>query len=252
MKKVETQIEKEAVNFRSFFKGLPTKSFKTALLIIFLLFVGVVGTSPGSVDPTNVQSLVEFNRNTIYSQSVRDRAHKKLVDEVKKVTYEIVPNTQIDLEYLVNMCETYEMDIIFVLAQGILESHLGTKGKAIKTNSVWNVGTYDNGKILYYYDSPNESIGPYFELLKERYLVDKDLHNLVQDRGYINDDGKRFATARGYENALRKLMIQIDMSSSISMYQEIRLLSDEEIMAYFGPTKVNISNNLQANNLISK
>lgn len=237
MKKVETQIEKGEPSIWRFFRSLPTKSFKFALMLVFFLFISVAGSAPGG-DPAQAQSIaVDSSKDIMYSNSVRMRAHTKLVEEVTRIVSEIAPDTELDLEYLVEKCEEYEIDIIFVLAQGILESHLGTKGKAAKTNSVWNVGTYDDGQILYRYDHPNESVDPYLRLVKERYLTDKDLHNLVQDRGYINDKGLRFASARGYENSLRKLMVRIDMETSIKMYQEVRLLSDDEIMAFFGPVK---------------
>jgi len=236
--RVETQIEKGVAIIWSFLRSLPTKSsklFKVALLATFLLFAGSVGSSPsGDANPANAQTIL-IDPNTMYSNTVRERAQTQLINEVKRITYEIVPDTELDLEYLVEKCEEYKMDIVFVLAQGILESHLGTKGKAAATHSVWNVGTYDDGQILYKYNHPNESIEPYMKLLKERYLVDKDIHNLVQDRGYTNDDGKRFASARGYENGLRKLIVRIDMESSIKLYQQIRSLSDMEIIAYFGP-----------------
>lgn len=130
------------------------------------------------------------------------------------------------------------------MAQGLLESHFGTKGKAAKTNSVWNVGTYDDGQILYTYGTPDESLEPYLKLINENYLINvtaegdtvyKDISHLTSDRGYINYDGKRFASARGYENAMRKLMITIDAKTSIKFYQEVLTLPDTKLLAYFNP-----------------
>lgn len=248
--KVESQIEKEEPSLWGFFKSLPMKSFfKKLTIMLVLLFFSVAGRTPGG-DPINAQPIELLSNSYSYSYShlIKSRAHAQLVNEVKRIAYGIVPETQLDLEYLVELCEKYEMDIIFVLAQGILESHLGTRGKAAKTHSVWNVGTYDDGKILYMYDHPDSSIEPYLKLLKERYLVDQDLHNLVQDRGYINDEGYRFASAKNYENSLRKLMVRIDMESSIKMYQDIRSLSDDEILAFFGPPTDISMQQLQAMN----
>jgi len=125
------------------------------------------------------------------------------------------------------------------LAQGMLESHLGTKGKAKETNSVWNVGTYDNDRILYRYKDPNESIEPYLELLKKEYLINitsngdtiyKDLHHLVEDKGYINYKGNRFSSAIGYENSMRKLIIKIDMETSIRFYQSIMQMTPDNLI----------------------
>jgi len=241
--KVETQIErressknaflwifKKSLSFLDFFKSLPSKSIiklRKALLILFFLFIGV--SSP------DMAQIIEDESE--YSLSVKERSYIKLVAEVSNYVYQIAPKTEINPKYLVDKCLEYEMDIIFVIAQGILESHLGTKGIAVGTNSTWNVGTYDNGKILYRYDDPNKSIEPYLQLLKERYLVGKDLHHLVEDRGFKDTNGKRFASARGYENALRKLIVKIDMETEIALYQSVLKLSDTEILVYFGPVR---------------
>ena len=40
---------------------------------------------------------------------------------------------------LIDVCQKYGLSIKFVLAQGQLESHFGTKGLARKTNSIFNV-----------------------------------------------------------------------------------------------------------------
>jgi hypothetical protein len=62
----------------------------------------------------------------------------------------------------------------------------------------------------------------------------------MDDRKYTNYAGKRFASARGYENAMRKLMVRIDMETSISFYQKILSLSNEEMISYFVPAKMEL------------
>ena len=44
----------------------------------------------------------------------------------------------------VEECERYNIDIIFTLVQGEIESHFGTKGLGAKINNVFNVGVFDN------------------------------------------------------------------------------------------------------------
>lgn len=239
--KVEKQIQKGKTLFKNllsksieYFKSKkpefkPESMLKFTLIFVALIFVNVTGTSPG-VDAAQTSS----NNTSSYVYSVKNRAKSNLIREVKDFMFEIAPETTLDPEYLIDKCLEYEMDIVFVLAQGILESHLGTKGKASQTNSVWNVGTYDDGRILYKYDTANESIEPYLKLLKNRYLVDKDIHQLVTEK-YTNDKGKRFASARNYENGMRKLMVRIDMETNISLHQEILELNDEDLLAYFAP-----------------
>jgi hypothetical protein len=158
----------------------------------------------------------------------------------------MAPENKLSSQLLVEKCLEYDTDIIFVLSQALLESHFGTKGKAAETNSVWNVGTFDNGQILYTYSHPDKSLEPYLKLVNDKYLIEvttkgdtiyKDLHHLVQDRGYTNYRGARFATARGYENGMRKLMVRIDMETSIAFYQSILKLEPHELLDLFGPAR---------------
>lgn len=219
---------------------------KFALLLVALLFMNVNNGTPGAAALNNntVSSIaVQLSPEEVYVNSVKLRIHNYLVEEVSHYILKMAPTSTLNAETLVSVCEKYNLDIAFVMAQALLESHFGTKGKAATTNSVWNVGTYDNGKIIYTYDTPNESIEPYAKLLHNNYLMlgdsidvnDKNIINLLQDRGYINHDGKRFASARGYEDAMRKLMVKIDMETSIGMLQGIRRMNNEKILAFFGP-----------------
>ena len=248
MKKVDLQIEKDekpSTLHGQILESLPSKSktnsrfFKSFLIIAMLLLFTLAGTSPSADTVTNQITSEELTLNLSdslqYVHDVRKKAHDALIKEVENYISKITPDTKIKPEYLVSKCLEYDIDVVFVLAQGILESHLGTKGKAYETNSVWNVGTYDNGRILYRYADPNESIEPYLSLLKERYLVDKDLHSLVEDRGYINDEGKRFATARGYEDAMRKLMVIINAETSITFYQSLLNMDNDILISFFMP-----------------
>ena len=120
---------------------------------------------------------------------------------------------------MVDKCIAYDIDINFVLAQGHIESHFGTQGLARKTNSVWNVLAYDSlsyeeisdkGK----YHSPDASIEPYLSLLKERYIngnvTEYDL--LVK---YVDKNGKRYASSKTYEDAVRKQYVYIKNHTQI-------------------------------------
>lgn len=215
-------------------------------LILVLTFMNISGTTSVSevTGGINAMSKVILTPEQVYVNSLQLKFNQKLVAEVDNYIKQLAPETKLNSEFLVKKCLEYNTDIIFVLAQGLLESHFGTKGKAAETNSVWNVGTYDDGQILYRYKDPNESLEPYLKLINEKYLINitssgdtiyKDLGHLVQDKGYINYNGSRFASARGYENGMRKLMVKIDMETSISFYQDILKLSEPQILAYFAP-----------------
>jgi len=242
------KVVQQIKNLRAKSRGL-----KKVFLINVIFLASVLSYNQGET-PANAAQPIDDS--SIYINSVRERNKNELINEVRTYMYQIAPNTKLDPEFLVYRCLDYNMDISFVLAQAILESHLGTKGKAVETNSVWNVGTYDNGEIKYTYPTQNESLEPYLQLLKDKYLINitvqgdtifRDLNHLLQDRGYKNLKGERYATAVGYENSLRKIMIQINMDTNIQMYQQVISLSDDKILAYFGPIEKEIMKPLAMN-----
>jgi len=209
-------------------------------LVVFLSFFIVAGFDSGSRSKyQNYGSEEAIGPKELYVKQMKDKIYDKLLWEVRTYMEKTAPDSDLDPHYLTQKCIEYNIDIVFVLAQGMLESHLGTKGKAKETNSVWNVGTYDNDRILYRYKDPNESIEPYLELLKKEYLINitsngdtiyKDLHHLVEDKGYINYKGNRFSSAIGYENSMRKLIIKIDMETSIRFYQSIMQMTPDNLI----------------------
>lgn len=130
-----------------------------------------------------------------------------LVDEVNAYIARIAPTSNLNGRILVELCDEYNIDIKFVLAQGQIESHFGTRGLAAKTNSVFNVLAYDghsfnqickNGK----YSHPDHSIRPYLQLLTDDYLVDDKTEYDLMDE-FVNKDGNRYASAKDYENKLK-------------------------------------------------
>jgi hypothetical protein len=258
MRKLKKQIKKGAeqvsealrslrINIRvPKFRKIPIPKFFIRFTLIFLFaFFSVDGSlSPAESTQSANAMMSRLSPEQMYIVNVKDKFERELVTEVKNYINKFAPDSKLDPEYLVEKCLEYETDIVFVLAQGLLESHFGTKGKATETNSVWNVGTYDNGVVRYRYSDPNESLEPYLKLIKEEYLIEitprgdtifKDLAHLVRDRGYTNYAGRRYASARGYENGMRKLMVEIDMETSISFHQAILAMDDQRFLAYFKP-----------------
>jgi len=227
-------------------------TFKKVLIIIFLLLFNVTISTPGANRDIKPSLISIVSKEDVYVETVRNKMETNLIAEVNAYIQRLAPEAQLSPELLVEKCVEYETDIVFVLAQALLESHFGTRGKATTTNSVWNVGTYDNGRVLYRYRTPDESLEPYLKLLNEKYLINitpqgdtifKDLKHLVSDKGYVNYAGNRFASARGYENALRKLMITIDMETSIKFYHELLILPTEKLLSYFSPLMVDVNPN---------
>lgn len=129
----------------------------------------------------------------------------QLVDEVQNYINTVAPTSDLRACVLVDACEKYNIEVKFVLAQGELESHFGTKGLASKTNSVWNVGAYDgyyysNIMTIHKYPHPNMSIEPYLKLLYNKYLTYETEEGLL--RNFVDHDGNRFASDKNYEERL--------------------------------------------------
>ena len=127
-----------------------------------------------------------------------------LVDSVQNYIDSIAPNSNLRALILVEKCEEYKIPITFVLAQGELESKFGTTGLAYRTNSIWNVGAYDNydiKNIKIKYENPNDSVEPYLNLLNSNYLNGKTIEDLLDSFTDIN--GNRYATDKYYESKLK-------------------------------------------------
>jgi len=240
-KQMSIEIDKNqfSTNYLLIFNNVFKKIGKHILIILLLCFLNVGANSLLISDPTSTGIkngyIYEYNQE-FYPVLVRERLREHLINDVKNYMDFIAPTSKINPELLVTKCQEYNIDIIFVLSQGILESHLGTRGKARITNSVFNVGAFDNGKVTHTYKHANESIEPYLQLLKEEYLGDKkEISDLIKDKSFKNLKGYRYATYPNYERSLRTIMLHVDMQTSISMYEDIINLSDEKILSYFSP-----------------
>lgn len=147
--------------------------------------------------------------------------------EVQKYIDSVAPTSNLRAYDLIELVEQYNVDIKFVLAQGEIESHFGTKGIAARTNSVWNVGAYDGSSLGDIHDKhkfrhPNESIEPYLKLLTTKYLVDGKLEVDLM-KSYTTKSGDRYATAKDYEVRLKAKYDSItDRTRIDALYEQLR------------------------------
>lgn len=147
-----------------------------------------------------------------------------LVNEVQNYITQVAPSSNLRGYAIVEECEKYGVDICFVLAQGEIESHFGTKGIASKLNCVFNVGVYDNKtaeqiESQYRFDYPNESVEPYLKLLTTRYLVNKLETDLM--RKFVDVNGKRYATDPEYEVKVSSKYKYICENTKIQEYSDM-------------------------------
>lgn len=158
-------------------------------------------------------------------ESKYSKTREDLASEVEKYINHIAPTSLVDPLMIVDLCSEYNVDIRFVLAQGQVESHFGTKGAAKRTNSVFNVKAYDNLsaedqiKKGYGFQHPNESIEPYLKLLTDNYLCgEKTVEDLLIK--FVNSEGKRYASNPKYEQMLINCIDSIDHMTNIASLQD--------------------------------
>lgn len=115
-------------------------------------------------------------------------------------------DTKLKPETLVRTANELNFDLPFLLAVAHQESCFGIGPRALRTNSVFSVGSYDDGSNLVTYSDPNESIAPYIKLLKQHYLVNgKTLNDLLIPGNFVNDNGDRYASDKDYEKKIKYL-----------------------------------------------
>lgn len=158
-------------------------------------------------------------------------ARNELAVQVDTYIKSVAPNSEINPFVIIDLCAQYDVDLMFVMAQGQLESHYATKGTAARTNSIFNVGAYDGHSASrqqrngFGFDDPNQSIEPYLVLLTNDYLVNgKTTTDLMAN--YVNKYNMRYASNRKYEAQMRSLYRRISSNASLTIAYENFLVSE--------------------------
>ena len=105
---------------------------------------------------------------------------------------------------LMMVCLRDGLDITMTLAQGELESGLGTRGRSRWTGSIWGVGAWDGDHAhrSIRYTSPGHAAEHYSSLIRKRYIAPGMTHTDLM-RGFVDVNGKRYAADPDYERKLR-------------------------------------------------
>ena len=193
----------------------------------FALLFGL--TVANTVNIVNLVSDQENHREYTYAMDcVREaeleyhRWYAEYVMEVQNYITSVAPTSNLRGYALVELCEKYNVDVKFALAQGEIESHYATTGLGATLCNVFNVGC-DDGKSAAEVDKkyvkkyPNESIEPYLQLLVSRYLVGKLEGDLMEN--YVDVDGKRYASNPLYEEMMRTKYDYITKNTKIDEYR---------------------------------
>jgi len=212
------------------------------VLGMFLLLI--FNTPKKTTQLTNQQILLEIAHqyNILQYWKYKD----SIYIHVDKYIKNVAPHSNVDALYLITLCDEYNIDIRFVMSQAQLESHFGTRGMAAKTNQMFNIGAYDNKNYkkinkIYKYENVNLSIEPYLQLLKSKYLINKNEESLLNN--YIDIHNKRYASDKTYEQKLTCIYNNINDSSFqhlLSRYSTFKKLIDTYETVYFSKNHSNI------------
>lgn len=178
---------------------------------------------------TDYNYMIYRDRTELALDGCRDR----IVTEIDEYIDSIAPDSGLNGIKLFDLCDKYDVDIRFAMAQAEAESHFGTKGIAAKTNMVWNVGAFDNksaDQIIKEKNGntsashPDMSIEPYLILLTTRYFVDGK-NELDMFEKFVDANGKRYASNPNYENMVQEIYERIDKETNLeSLLKEYRKL----------------------------
>ena len=138
--------------------------------------------------------------------NVKVQACKEYMEWALNNKGKTLQDTKLKPETLVKCAIDMDMDLPFIMAAAHQESCFGSTNRAKRTNSVFSVGSYDNGRDYATYSDPNESVAPYISLLKKDYLINgKTIQDLMVPGKFINYDGKRYASDKNYEKSIQYL-----------------------------------------------
>ena len=199
-----------------------------------LVFLGLFFLSFGYPTSLNSKTTVQAGTKKWYELDLPSRESlrkldSELITEVEKYIDKNSYGSKLKATALIDNCVEHNFDLILAISQAQVESHFGTRGAASHTGSVFNVGTYDDGTILYRYRDPNLSIEPYISLLKRRYLVNqKTVEDLLRPRSFVNYKGLRYASERRYEYLVKGVYDNILSETSIDSLWAERM--DPEII----------------------
>lgn len=191
---------------------------KQKLFLIFTVFLFLIS------------SVVYAPKKNYSKDDIKDFFNKEYIISTEALIREVALyidkygyGSNVNPELLIRFSDLYKIDLKLILAQAHLESNFGTQGIAVNTNSIFNVGTYDDGTILYQYSHPNHCIEPYLSLLKNRYLVNKTENDLLYNE-FVDINGRRYASNENYEIILQKIITNIEKQIflNIDSLQNIR------------------------------
>ncbi len=172
----------------------------------------------GDNEKSELKQMVQTEMAKDSTEMQNDSIHQQKVEACRAYMEWAMKNqgydwstTKLTPEAIVTACEENDFSIPFTMAIANLESCFGQTPRSKRTNSVFSVGSYDNGKNVCTYSNPDESIVPFINLIKNDYLLggEKSLGDLLKSGGFVNMNGHRYANNLKYEPQVLNIMNRI-------------------------------------------
>ena len=153
----------------------------------------------------------ENNETTVADSNFEEKvdALKEYMEIAAKNQNYDPKNIQISPKAMIFACNQTGFDLPLLIAQAHLESCFGLTPRARRTNSVFSVGSYDNGKDVCTYNSQNESILPYISLIQKNYLNGKTVDDILKPGAFVNGAKNRYASDKNYEKKVANIRNRI-------------------------------------------
>ena len=191
-----------------------------------LIGAGIIAGSSLMDPPKNYTSIedkkIEYNNpygiNNIDYENIlnKEKLVKEYISDILSKHGKTLSDLRFNPDNLVLASYQYEYDLPLLLAQLQIESHFGTTERARRTNSMFSIGAYDDGRDVVKYADQDSSIIPFIKIIKRDYLMNgkKEIDQLLQN--FVNYDGRRYASNPKYEIDLIKTR-----NSIISKYPDL-------------------------------
>lgn len=201
----------ESLNFNTL-----KKKIKRALLAGVTASVILGAVSRLDINDVEKHALEQMVQNSTETQN--DSTHQQKVDACRAYMEWAMKNqgfdwttTKLTPEAIVDACEENNFSIPFTMAVANLESCFGQTPRAKRTNSIFSVGSYDDGRNVCTFSTPNESIAHFIKTIKNDYLLNgkKTISDLLVPNQFVNMNGDRYAKNQKYEGQVKSIMNRI-------------------------------------------
>lgn len=200
----------ESVNFNDL-----VKTIKQALAVGVTATAIIASINSLNISDKTKQELTDIvTEEPVYPQ--RDTVRGEKIAAIKEYMAYAAKNQKFNPEHIklspevmIDVCDTTGFDLPLLLAQAHLESCFGLTNRAQKTNSVFSVGSYDNGKNVCTYETQDESVEPYVKLMQNNYIRDRKIEDMLKPNMFTDHLQQRYARDANYESKVKNIRQRI-------------------------------------------